>query len=92
MDTRFTGLLRPFLKFAGDEEIAPESRLRDLGLDSMQSIELLFAIEDEFAIALPDEDLNDRTFATAGSLWAAIASATEATELDGRSASSADAA
>lgn len=75
MDARFTDLLRPFLRFLGEQDINPDSRLRDLGLDSMQSIELLFAIEDEFAIALPDEDLNDRTFATAGSLWAAVRSA-----------------
>ncbi|WP_424186720.1 acyl carrier protein [Actinokineospora sp. G85] len=72
LDPRFTELLAPFLKFAGDRPITAESHLRDLGLDSMQSIELLFAIEDTFGIALPDEDLNDTTFATAGSLWTAI--------------------
>ena len=73
MDPRFTALLTPFLKFAGDAAITAESNLRDLGLDSMQSIELLFAIEDTYGIALPDEELNDTTFATAGSLWQAIA-------------------
>jgi acyl carrier protein len=43
----------------------------------MQSIELLFAIEDTFGISLPDEDLTDTTFATAGSLWHAMQRATE---------------
>ncbi|UUI66762.1 acyl carrier protein [Cellulomonas wangsupingiae] len=62
-------MLRPFLKFAGDSPITPTSRLRDLGLDSMQEIELLFAVEDAFGVALPDEDLVDATFETAGSLW-----------------------
>lgn len=72
MDTRFTELLTPFLKFLGDQEITPDSSLRELGLDSMQAIELLFAIEDTFAVSLPDEDMNDATFATAGSLWNAL--------------------
>lgn len=73
MDARFTALLRPFLTHAGDETvIAPDTDLRRLGVDSMQAIELLFAIEDTFGISLPDDELNDATFATAGSLWRAI--------------------
>ncbi|MER5435411.1 acyl carrier protein [Streptomyces sp. NPDC002588] len=78
MDPRFTELLAPFLKFLGDEEITAETSLREQGLDSMQAIELLFAIEDTFAVVLPDEDMNDATFATAGSLWNAISAASEA--------------
>ncbi|MFH9294941.1 acyl carrier protein [Streptomyces sp. NPDC017520] len=78
MDPRFTEILTSLLKFLGDGAITPQSSLRDLGLDSMLAVELLFAIEDEFAIALPEEAINDTTFATAGSLWAAISSAVEA--------------
>lgn len=44
----------------------------------MQAIELLFAIEDTFTVVLPDEDMNDATFATAGSLWNVISAASEA--------------
>ncbi|QKW25033.1 acyl carrier protein [Streptomyces seoulensis] len=75
MDPRFTDLLRPFLKHAGpgDLAITPETDLRRLGVDSMQAIELLFQLEDGFGIQLPDEDMNDATFATAGSLWRAVA-------------------
>ena len=69
----FTTMLRPFLKYAGDNEITADSRLRDLGLDSMQAIELLFAIEDGYGVALPDDKLVDETFETAGRLWAAVA-------------------
>jgi acyl carrier protein len=72
MDTAFTAMLRPFLKFAGDREILPDSRLRDLGLDSMQAIELLFAIEDTFNVSVPDDLLTDTTFETAGGLWRVI--------------------
>ncbi|MCX4727914.1 phosphopantetheine-binding protein [Streptomyces sp. NBC_01020] len=73
MDSRFTELLRPFLKNAGpDVVITPGTDLRRLGVDSMQAIELLFSVEDTFGISLPDEELNDTTFATAGSLWHVI--------------------
>ncbi|KAB8161589.1 acyl carrier protein [Streptomyces sp. 3MP-14] len=75
MDPRFTELLVPFLKHLRGRELTETSPLPALGLDSMQSIELLFAIEDTFGIALPDEDLNDATFATAGSLWGAVSAA-----------------
>jgi acyl carrier protein len=72
VETRFTDLLTPYLPFLGDRSLDHDSRLRDLGLDSMKSIELLFAIEDAYGFSLPDEDLNDTTFATAGSLWDAV--------------------
>jgi acyl carrier protein len=75
MEARFTELLTPFLKYLGDQELTEDSDLRRLGLDSMQSIELLFAIEDAFGVSLPDEDLNDATFATAGTLWKSITAA-----------------
>jgi acyl carrier protein len=65
-------MLRPFLKFAGDGEITSESRLRDLGLDSMQEIELLFALEDTFGVSMPDDKLVDSTFETSGGLWRVI--------------------
>ncbi|MFD8545387.1 acyl carrier protein [Streptomyces sp. NPDC059649] len=75
MDARFTALLQPFLKPAGGAgtTLTPDTDLRTLGVDSMQAIELLFAVEDTFGISLPDEELNDTTFATAGSLWNVIA-------------------
>jgi acyl carrier protein len=78
MDTRFTELLTPFLKFLGEREITPDASLRELGLDSMQAIELLFAIEDTFGVTLPDDDMNDDTFATAGSLWTVVRAAIDA--------------
>jgi acyl carrier protein len=74
VDDNFPGLLRPFLKYAGTASTTPDSRLRDLGLDSMRAIELLFAIEDRYAVTLPDELLTDATFETVGSLWAVVES------------------
>jgi acyl carrier protein len=74
MDADFFQVLQPFLKYARDEEITAASRLRDLGLDSMHAIQLLFAVEDAYSVSLPDELLTDSTFDTAGSLWAAVES------------------
>jgi acyl carrier protein len=72
VDTQFVTLLRPFLKYAGEEEITPDSRLRDLGLDSMRAIELLFALEDAYDVVVPDEKLVEDTFETAESLWTMV--------------------
>jgi acyl carrier protein len=55
------------------QRIDPESSLRDLGLDSMRSVELLLDIEEAFDVTLPDELLVEQTFATARSLWLAVA-------------------
>jgi acyl carrier protein len=68
----FIEMLRPFLKYAGGRAVQPGDSLRDLGVDSMREIELLFAIEDSYGVMLPDEMLTDATFATAGQLWASI--------------------
>jgi acyl carrier protein len=74
VDDSFPDLLRPFLKYAGTRPVTAESSLHELGLDSMRAIELLFAIEDSYGVAMPDELLTDATFATAGSLWTAVRS------------------
>ena len=40
------------------EQISLESRLvEDLGADSLDVVELIMAFEDEFGVALPDEDI-----------------------------------
>lgn len=72
MNADFAALLRSHLKYAGDGPITGRSSLRDLGLDSMRSIELLFAVEDAYGVVIPDERLTDSTFETAGTLWAVV--------------------
>ncbi|WP_328611220.1 phosphopantetheine-binding protein [Amycolatopsis sp. NBC_00345] len=51
-----------------DQELAPEASLKELGLDSMKAVELLFDLEDELGIALPDNAMTRETFATPASL------------------------
>jgi acyl carrier protein len=70
MDEKFTEVLRPHLPFLTEDRLLkPEDRLRDLGLNSMQAIEMLFAVEDAYGASIPDDKLNDETFETAGNLW-----------------------
>ncbi|WP_284746313.1 acyl carrier protein [Amycolatopsis sp. RTGN1] len=72
MDPRMAELLTPFLKFLNGRELGPDDSLRERGLDSMQSINVLFEIEDVFGVSLPDEDITDATFATPATLWTAV--------------------
>jgi acyl carrier protein len=71
LDQGFAELLGTFVPQAA-RPITEDVRLRDAGLDSIHSIDLLLAIEDEYDIEFPSHLLNDATFDTAGSLWAAV--------------------
>jgi acyl carrier protein len=77
-NTAFSAILRRHLKYLnGDAELAGEAPLRDLGLDSMQAVELLFDLEDELGVVLPDSAMTAETFTTANSLWAAVEQAAD---------------
>jgi len=43
-------------------QLTPEARLEDIGIDSIGVAELLFNIEDEFGLKLPDVPLDLATF------------------------------
>lgn len=66
---RLLKLLRPRLRLvAPDAEIPLDEDLSRLGLDSLESIDLLLDIEAEFGRPLPDDRVTVDTFATASSL------------------------
>ena len=69
----FQELLRPYLPFAESGPLDDSSDLGSLGLDSMSIVALLGDIEDRYDLELPDDILNEATFATVGSLWRALA-------------------
>ncbi|WP_130800262.1 phosphopantetheine-binding protein [Streptomyces otsuchiensis] len=79
-DTRvprsFQEVLLPHLPYAESGELTAEADLTALGLDSMGVVQLLAELEDAFGVELPDEALTEETFATAGSLWEAVAAHT----------------
>lgn len=39
------------------EQVTIESELQQLGIDSMDAVEILFALENEFDISIPDEEV-----------------------------------
>jgi acyl carrier protein len=38
-----------------DEKLTPETALADAGIDSLDSLTILFAIEEQFHISIPDD-------------------------------------
>jgi acyl carrier protein len=63
----------PYLK--ADAPLDPDAPLKEFGLDSMKAVDLVFDLEDELGVALPDDAMTAETFSTAGHLWAALRSA-----------------
>ena len=41
------------------EKISPDSTFEELGLDSLDAVNILFALEEEFKISIPDDDARD---------------------------------
>jgi acyl carrier protein len=66
---RLARLVRRHLKFLkGEDALAADDNLGQLGLDSMASIELLFEIEDHFGVQVPEELLAEDTFQSLNTL------------------------
>jgi acyl carrier protein len=57
---RVRGLVAKYLNIPADT-IGEDSRLTDLGLDSLGALELVFEIEEEFKVSVPDERIRDFT-------------------------------
>jgi acyl carrier protein len=77
VQTRLLEVLRPFLRLLPSGAPIPlAADLGSLGLDSLQAIDLLMAIEQEFGLQIPDEKLSADTFANAGHLLALVREAT----------------
>ena len=54
--TRITKIIKEQLGVE-ESEVKPEARfVDDLGADSLDTVEILMAIEEEFGIEIPDED------------------------------------
>lgn len=57
---RVRRLVARYLNVAADS-VGEDSRLADLGLDSLGALELVFEIEEEFKVNVPDERIRDFT-------------------------------
>jgi len=57
VEGRIVDLLKNFDKVTDPLKIAPNSHFaNDLGLDSLDTVEVVMAIEEEFSIEIPDKD------------------------------------
>jgi acyl carrier protein len=71
---QFEDILRQHLPAATHGgPLRPGAPLADQGLDSLRTVSLLLALEDEFEVSFPDDLLAASTFTTAGGLWDALA-------------------
>lgn len=71
---QFEAILRQYLRHLPDDAaLNANDNLVALGVDSLDMITLLVALEDAFTVVLPDELLTSDTFATPQSLWSALA-------------------
>lgn len=69
----FIAILRRHLRYLPpSEELAPETPLQELGLDSMEAVALVLDLEDEFGMTLPESSFRAETFASADNLWVEV--------------------
>ena len=53
-------------------DISPDTELRELGLDSLASVNLMLAIEAEFDIFIPQSDMVPQNFRTISAIAAVV--------------------
>ncbi|WLQ35050.1 phosphopantetheine-binding protein [Streptomyces castrisilvae] len=77
-DEAFEAVIRPFLPYLSPgEKLSDDSRLKDLGLDSMGTIELLAALESAYSVRFLDDALKLENFASPDVLWNTLITKTE---------------
>ncbi|MFE7778357.1 phosphopantetheine-binding protein [Streptomyces sp. NPDC057445] len=73
LDAKFDAILRKYLPFVSPADtITEDTPLRDYGLDSLATVELICDLESEYDIRFLDDLLSLETFATPGRIWASI--------------------
>ncbi|MEV4466182.1 phosphopantetheine-binding protein [Micromonospora echinofusca] len=59
---------------SADAPLEPDQSLTELGVDSLEVVELIVNLETEFDIEIPPELLQPEVFATPGTIWNAVRS------------------
>jgi len=73
IDQRFIAIVRRHLRLhVPVEELALDTPLRELGLDSMAAVGLVIDLESELGVTLPESSLTAETFVDFASLWSAV--------------------
>jgi acyl carrier protein len=72
-DDRYPALLRENLpEFPEDATLDEDTDLVAAGLDSVQLISLVMALESEYDVTFSDEYFSSKTFATPGTVWTVV--------------------
>lgn len=58
---RILEIFREIMDYPEEKDIPLNATFKDLGIDSMDLVEVVFALETEFDIEIPDEDLANFT-------------------------------
>lgn len=58
---RILEIFRETIDYPEEKELSLNLSFKDLGIDSMDLVEVIFALETEFDIEIPDEDLANFT-------------------------------
>jgi acyl carrier protein len=56
LDEKITKVICDKLGVTADKVVAEAKFIEDLGADSLDQVELVMALEDEFSLEIPDED------------------------------------
>lgn len=77
LEKKFEAIVRRYLPLmASDEALGRETPLRDYGLDSMATVELIAELETAYGIRFVDDLLSLEAFATPGAIWANVSQLT----------------
>lgn len=71
---RYRQLLVDSTPYLDAEELELDSRLADLGVDSISLLQLIVQLEEAFDLSMPDEVFSPETFESVESLWLVISS------------------
>ena len=83
-EPQFIELVRNHLKYLKpDADLSMDAELKALGLDSMAAVDLLFDIEDNYGVTLPDRYLTEQTFSTTQALWKVVEDLRSTVEAEG---------
>jgi acyl carrier protein len=77
-DNRFEEIVRRYLPLLSADEVLEEDLdLREYGLDSLSTVELLSELEHTYEFQFAEEALTLETFRTPGVLWRALSAMRE---------------
>jgi acyl carrier protein len=75
-DVTFEKVLRASLRQLPDEvDLEADALLTRFGLDSLATVALIAALEEAYAVAIPDQAVNPMNFRTPRTIWSVLSAA-----------------